>query len=162
MGTPPESSLDWLIGSMKGGGLLPSALGTLLNSLFGSTEGTGNPFQLESGKYGSRQDGGPRYQQGSPPPNTNVHTRIEAATAAARRCNPNVDYQLVIASAPQPKPCINVMSLKRAGCFDYLFFERCSNDRCSFKHNGKIDKAKIDGAIETIRPGLTNIVELYS
>ena len=92
MGKPPVSSLDWLIGAMKGG-TLPSVLGTPLTSLFGSTDGTSNPYQLENGSSG-RQDKGPRYQQGSPPPNTNMHSRIEAAIAAARRCNPRVDYRL--------------------------------------------------------------------
>ena len=37
MGNPPVSSLDWLIGAMKGGSL-PSVLGTPLNFLFGSTQ----------------------------------------------------------------------------------------------------------------------------
>ena len=67
-----------------------------------------------------------------------------------------------MASAPQPKPRITIMSLKRAECFDYLFFGKCSNDRCSFKHDSEINEAKIDGAIEKMRPGLTKFVGLNS
>ena len=44
MGNPPVSSLDWLIGAMKGGPL-PSALGTPITSLFGSTDSASNPYQ---------------------------------------------------------------------------------------------------------------------
>ena len=66
-----------------------------------------------------------------------------------------------MASAPQPKPsCITGMSLKRAGCFNYLFFGRCSNDQCSSKHDGKIHEAKIDGTIEKMRPSLAKFVEI--
>jgi len=161
MGNPPVSSLDWLIGAMKGGSL-PATLGTPLTSLFGSHEGTGHPYQTEGGQGSSRPEEGPRYQRGATAPNPQVHSRIEAATAEARRCNPRVDYRLVMATAPQPKPRITVMSLKRAGCFDYLFFGRCANDRCSFNHDGEIDETKIDGAIEKMRPGLEKFVELNS
>ena len=52
------------------------------------------------------------------------------------------------------------MQLKRAGCFDYLFFGKCSNERCSFRHDGEVDESKIDGAIEKMRPGLAKFVEL--
>jgi hypothetical protein len=93
-------------------------------------------------------------------PNTNVHLKIETATAAARRCNPNIDYHMVMATAPQPKPRITVMQLNQAGCFDYLFFGQCTNSRCSFKHNGAVDKSKIDGAVKKMRPGLAKFVEL--
>ena len=48
MENPPVSSLEWLIGAMKGGSL-PSALSTPLNTFFESTDGTGNPYQLENG-----------------------------------------------------------------------------------------------------------------
>jgi hypothetical protein len=84
----------------------------------------------------------------------------EDADQAARRCNPNVDYRMVMATVPQPKPRITVMHLNRAGCFDYLFFGHCTNSRCSFKHDGSVDEAKIEGAIEKMRPGLAKFVEL--
>jgi hypothetical protein len=158
VGNPPVSSLDWLIGATRGGAL-PSTLGTPLTSLFGASEGVGNPCQVEAGSS-NRQAEVPRQQRGTPPPNTNVHTRIEAATAEARRCNPRVDYRMVMATAPHPKPRITVISLKRAGCFDYLFFGKCANDRCSFNHDGEIDESKIDNAIEKMQPGLTKFVEL--
>ena len=163
MGNPPVSSLDRLIGAMKGGAL-PSTLGTPLQSLFGrGNSGTGNPYQSGGGTGSNSHEDepdGPRYQQGLPTPNTNVHAKIEAATAAARRCNPNVDYRLVMATAPQPRPRITTMQLKRGGCFDYLFFGKCTNPRCSFKHDGELDETKIDGAIEKMRPGLAKFVEL--
>jgi hypothetical protein len=159
MGNPPVSSLDWLIGAMKGGAL-PATLGTPLTSLFGVTDGVGDPYQVEGGRGSNRQDEGPRYQRGAPSPNQNVHAKIEAATAAARRCNPRVDYRMVMTSAPHPKPRITLISLKRAGCFDYLFFGRCTNERCSFNHDGEIDESKIDNAIEKMKPGLTKFVEL--
>ena len=92
MGNPPAVSLlNWLIGAMKGGSF-PSALGTPLNSLFGSTNSISNPYQLENGSSG-RQDKGLHYQRGSPPPNTNVHSWIDSATTATRRCNPSVEYR---------------------------------------------------------------------
>jgi hypothetical protein len=90
-----------------------------------------------------------------------VHAKIEAATAAARRKNSNLDYRLVMASAPLPKPRITSMQLSRGGCFDYLFFGTCgAGTRCSFKHDGEVDESKIDGAIEKMRPGLAKFVEL--
>ena len=52
------------------------------------------------------------------------------------------------------------MQLNRAGCFDHSFFGNCSNARCSFKHDGEVDEAKIDGAIDEMRPGLAKFVEL--
>ena len=67
-----------------------------------------------------------------------------------------------MASALQPKPPITLMTLKKAGCFDYLFFGKCNNNRCSFKYDGKIDESKIDDAIEKMRPGLAKFVELNS
>ena len=111
MGNPPVSSLDWLIGAMKGGSFLPSALGTPITSLFGSTGSASNPYQLESGSSGCR-DEGPCYQRGCPSLNTNVNAQIEAATAAAGRCNANLDYWLVMNTAPHPKPRITTMMLK--------------------------------------------------
>ena len=160
MGNPPVSSLDWMIGAMKGGSL-PSALGTPMTSLFGSTDGASNPYQIENGSAG-RRDEVPRYQRGSPPPNTNVNSSIEAATAAARRCNPNLNYRLIMDTAPHPKPRITSMMLKRAGCFDYLFFGKCSVERCSFKHDGDLDESKVDGVIAKMRPGLAKFVEINS
>ena len=65
-------------------------------------------------------------------------------------------------AAPQPKSCITVMSLKRAGCFGYLFFGKRSNNQCSFKYDGEIDEAKSDGVIEKMRPGLAKFMELNS
>ena len=134
MGNPQVSSLDWLIGAMKGRSP-PTTLGTpSLTSLFGANKGDGNPCQLEGGQGSNRQDEGPWCQRGATSPNPNVRTKVEAATAAARRCNPRVDCRLVMASALHPKPHITVMSLMRAGCFDCLLFERCTKERCSFNH----------------------------
>jgi hypothetical protein len=67
-----------------------------------------------------------------------------------------------MATAPQPKPQITLMhQLNQDGCFDYLFFGKCSNPRCSFKHDGKVDESnKIDGAIEKMHPGLAEFIEL--
>ena len=109
VGNLPVSSLDWLIGAMKWWSL-PSALGTPMTLLFRSTDGASNPYQIENGSSG-RQDKVPRYQRGLPPPNTNFNSRIEAATAAAQRCNPNLDYQLVMNTAPHPKPRVTTMML---------------------------------------------------
>ena len=62
----------------------------------------------------------PRYQRGSPSPNANVNARIEAATAAARRCNSNLDYRLIMATAPHPKkdPISRKKLEKGDACFD--------------------------------------------
>lgn len=162
MGNPPVSSLDWLIGALKGG-TLPSTLGTPLQSLLSREGGPAKTPRGDGGQANNRrpeEPATPRYQRGPQEPNTNVHAKIEAATAAARRCNPRVDYRMVMQTAPQPKPRITVMQLNRAGCFDYLFFGNCSNSRCSFKHDGEVDEAKIDGAIDKMRPGLAKFVEL--
>ena len=140
---------------------MTSALGTPITSLFASTDGASNPYQIENGSSG-RRDEVPRYQRGSPSPNTNVNSRIEASTAAAQRCNPNLDYRLVMNTAPHPKPQIITMMLKRAGCFDYLFFGKCSVERCSFKHDGDLNEAKVDKVIEKMRPGLAKFVEINS
>jgi hypothetical protein len=157
MGNPPVSSLDWLIGGMRSGAM-PSTLGTPLQSLLGGSEGGPGG---SGGNRPERDPNGPRYQQGPQGPNPNVHAKIEAATAAARRKNSNLDYRLVMASAPLPKPRITSMQLSRGGCFDYLFFGTCgAGTRCSFKHDGEVDESKIDGAIEKMRPGLAKFVEL--
>jgi hypothetical protein len=90
---------------------MPATLGTPLQSMLGGSEGgPGGP----GGSGGNRQEGdpnGPRYQRGPQAPNTNVHAKIEAATAAARQKNPHLDYRLVMASAPLPKPRITSMQL---------------------------------------------------
>ena len=136
-------------------------MGTPLQSLFGTNTGAGTPNQIEGGPAGRADLGGPRYQRGNgPPPNNNVHSRIEAATAAARRCNPEVNYQKVMATAPQPRPRITTMQLHRSRCFNYLFFGKCKDPRCSFQHDGEVDEAKVDGAIAKMSPGLAKFVEL--
>jgi hypothetical protein len=159
MGNPPVSSLDWLIGAMKGG-TLPATLGTPLQSFFPSSSGANRGGGGSASGQGREEE--PRYRRGPQPPNENVHSRIEAATAAARRCNPAVDYRMVMAVAPLPKPRITTMQLKRAGCFDHLFFGKCATPRCSFQHNGEVDEAKVDGVIDKMRPGLAKFVELNS
>lgn len=42
----------------------------------------------------------------------------------------------------------------------YLFLRKYSKERCSFKHDGKVDESKIDGAIDKMRPGVAKFVEL--
>jgi hypothetical protein len=138
---PPVSHLDWIIGGMKGGNL-PTMLGTLLQAFCGSGNGTGNPYQIEKGSVGGNNEpGGPKHPRGSPAPNTMVHSRIETATAAARQCNPDVDYWMLMAIAPHPKPRITTMQLH------YLFFGKCAGAHCSFKHDGEVNESKIDGVI---------------
>jgi hypothetical protein len=159
MGNPPTSDLEWLIGGMRGGNL-PSAIGTPLESLFGNSTRSGNPYQIAGGSGGNEGAGRSRSQQGVLPPNPNVHSKLEAATAAARRCNPDVEYRLVMATAPNPKPRITTMPLSRGGCFNYLFFGQCREPNCSFKHDGVLDESKIDGAIAKMVPGLAKFVEL--
>jgi hypothetical protein len=160
MGNPHLSHLDWIIGGMRGGNL-PTMLGTPLQAFFGSGNGTGNPCQIEKGSVsGNDEPGGPRCQRGSPAPNTKVHSRIEAATAAARRCNPNADHRMLMATAPHPKPRIATMQSHPRGCFDCLFFGNCAGARCSFKHDGEANKSKIDGVIAKMQPAFTKFVEL--
>lgn len=110
MGNPPVSSLDWLIGAVKGG-TLPATLGAPLQSLFGrgssAIEGSASTTGDRQEKEEPRCCGGPHQ-----PHNANTHTRIEAATSAARRCNPAVNCRMVMAVALQPKPRIATMQLK--------------------------------------------------
>jgi hypothetical protein len=154
MGNPPTSNLGWLLNAMRGGSL-PSTLGTPLQALFSGSE----TVDRSGGGAGGSGDRPP--QRGGPAaPNPNVNSRIEAATATARQKNSNVDYRLVMATCPLPKPRITTLQLSRGGCFDYLFFGKCNNGRCSFKHDGVVDESKIDGAIDKMRPGLAKFVEL--
>jgi hypothetical protein len=157
MGNPPISHLDWMIGGLRGG-TIPQTLGTPLISLFGDSREL-NPHPSGVGSGGRAEPEVARYQRGSPPPNNNVHARIEAATASARQCNPDVDYRAVMAVAPQPKPRISSLQLNRGGCFNYLFFGKCADPRCSFRHDGEIDESKIDAAIDKMKPGLAKFVE---
>jgi hypothetical protein len=146
MGKPPVSLLDRLIGAMKGG-TLPLTLGTPLQSLFG--RGSGN--QIEGGQDRSQQEeepGGPGIRKDRPTgPNINPHARIEAVATAARRCKPGANCCLVMATTPLPRPWITLLQLNRARCFNCLFFGECTNPQCSFKHDGKVDKSNVDGAI---------------
>jgi hypothetical protein len=76
MGNPPISSLDWLIGAMKGR-TLPLTLGTPLQSLLGRGSDAGNSRPTEGGQGTNRREeeepSTPRYQRGPQTPNTNVH-----------------------------------------------------------------------------------------
>jgi hypothetical protein len=67
---------------------------------------------------------------------------------------------MVMAVAPLPKLWIATMQLKRAGCFNCLFFGKCTALGCSFKHDSKVDESKTDGAIKKMRPGLAKFVEI--
>jgi hypothetical protein len=89
MGNPPASTLNWLIGAIRGRSLPETLLGTLLQSLLGGTSSphSGNPYQLESqnSQPDEEQGGRTRYQLGLPEPNPNVNSRIKAATAEKHR-----------------------------------------------------------------------------
>lgn len=156
MGEPPVSHLDWAIGALRGG-MVPQVIGIPRQLLEGNSATTGGQPSPRQGTA----SGGTRNQQGPQGPNTNVHTKIEAATAEARRRDPDLNYKKVMETAPQPKPRITNVQLQRGGCFDYLFFGKCSNARCTFKHDGEVDEAKIDGVIAKMRPGLEKFVELH-
>ena len=67
-----------------------------------------------------------------------------------------------MSTVPHPKPWITTIMLKRAGCFDYLFFGKCSDERCLFKHDGDLHESKVDGVIEKMRPRLAKFVEINS
>jgi hypothetical protein len=154
MGNPPTSNLGWLLNAMRGGSL-PSTLGAPLQALFSGSD-AGDRSGGGAGGSGDR----PPQRGGPAAPNPNVNSKIEAATAAARQKNSNVDCRVVMATCPLPKPQITTLQLSRGGCFDCLFFGKCNNVRCSFKQDGVIDESKIDGAIEKMRPGLAKFVEL--
>jgi hypothetical protein len=154
MGNPPVSTLDWLIGAMRGGSL-PEVLGTPIQSLFGGTAtSAGNPYRIQGAP---EAEGGLRYQREPQAPNPNVHVKIEAATAEARRLNPEVDFRLATAAA-NPKPRLSDLQLYRGGCFNYLFFGKCRNHRCSFAHDGQVSEAKVEGVINKMRPALAQFV----
>jgi hypothetical protein len=159
MGNPPVSTLDWLIGAMRGGSL-PSTLGTPIQSMFGSAGRV--PAITQGQQHQDAEQEGPRYQRTSQGPNLSVHSKIEAATAEARRCVPNVDYRQVYAVAPTPKPRLSRLKLSQGGCFDHLFFGKCTNRACSFKHDGQLNEAKVDDTINVMRPALAKFVEVNS
>jgi hypothetical protein len=71
-----------------------------------------------------------------------------------------VDFRKVLAITPNPKLHITSMQLHRGGCFDYLFFGKCTNHQCSFKHDGQTSEEKIDNAIDKMRLGLAKFVEV--
>jgi hypothetical protein len=157
MGNPSASSFDWLIGAMESG-TLAATLGAPLSPCLDGAVGPSKEVKQEATHRRKSRgiDEGPQ----PPAPNTNVHSRIEAATSASGRCNPAVDHQMVMAVAPLPKPRITTMQLKRAGCFEHLFFGKCATSGCSFKHDGEVEESKIDGAIAKMRPGLAKFVKL--
>ena len=148
MDNPPVSRLEWFVSAVNGGSL-PTSIGTPLLSMFGSTTPR-NPL-LAPGNQGGSQDTGPRI-------NTQVHMRIAAATAAAISCTATVNFRAVIAQAAAPKPQLSSLSLHRAGCFDFLFFGKCNNRNCSFKHTGEVTESKIDGVLAKMRPVLARFV----
>ena len=153
MGNPPVSRLDWLVSAMRGGSL-PSTMGTPLLSMFGNTrDGPRNPLLGTGTQNGSRSEAG-----GPPYTNSQVHAKIAEATAEAMRCSSTVNFRAVSATAAAPKPQLGSLSLFRGGCFDYLFFGKCTAARCTYKHDGQITEAKIDGVISKMRPALAQFV----
>jgi hypothetical protein len=153
MGNPPVSRLEWLVGAMRGGAL-PPTMGTPLLSMFGNTrDGPRNPLLGTGTQNGSRSGtGGPPYT------NSQVNAQIAEATGEARRCSSLVNFRTVSAAAAPPKPQLGGLSLSRGGCFDYLFFGKCSAARCTYKHDGQVDEAKVDRVISKMRPALAQFV----
>jgi hypothetical protein len=158
MGNPPASRLDWLVSAMRGGAL-PPTMGTPLLSMFGnSRDGPRNPL-LGAGagtQNGGTQNGGPPYT------NSQVNAKIAEATVEAMRCASTVNFRTVSATAAAPKPQLGSLSLSRGGCFDFLFFGKCTAARCTYKHDGQINEAKIDGVISKMRPALAQFVSANS
>jgi hypothetical protein len=155
---PPASRLDWLVSAMRGGAL-PATMGTPLLSMFGSTreQGARNPL-LPGSQNGTREEG----PQPGPHTNLQVNSRIAEATAGAHHCVATVSLRLVAAAAAAPKPQLSAMSLCRGGCFDYLFFGKCSAARCTYKHDGQVGDSKIDAVISKMQPTLAQFVSASS
>jgi hypothetical protein len=158
MGNPPASRLDWLVSAMRGGAL-PATMGTPLLSMFGGTkeQGPRNPL-LPGSQSGTREEG----RQPGPHTNPQVNSRIADATAGAHCCAATVNFRLVAAAAAAPKPQLSSMSLCRGGCFDYLFFGKCSATRCTYEHDGQVGDSKIDAVISKMRPALAQLVSANS
>jgi hypothetical protein len=54
------------------------------------------------------------------------------------------------------------MQLCRGGCFDYRFFGRCNSRTCSYKHNGRINEAKVESVLQKMKPALAQFVTANS
>jgi hypothetical protein len=164
MGNPPESRLDWLVGAMRGGSL-PTTMGTPLLSMFRNTgQGANNPYSMGSstGQRDSTSGTSQGQQAGPPYTNRQVHAKIAEATAAALGCSPTVNFRTVAAAAAPPKPQLSNLQLQRGGCFDYLFFGKCNTQRCTYKHDGQVNEAKIDTVLSKMRPALAQFVSANS
>jgi hypothetical protein len=152
VGNPPLSSLDWLIGAMKGG-TLPATLGTPLQSIFGRVNDAvgGSASQEEE----------PRCRRGPQPINANLRSRIEAVTAAARRCNPTVSLQVgdVRCAATQSEDCHHATQARQLLRPPVLRKMLILELRL---HNSEVDESKIEGVTNKMRLGLDKFVEVNS
>jgi hypothetical protein len=105
-----------------------------------------------------REGGGKDSANGWPYTNNQVHPKLAEATANARRCLPTVNFRKILAVAAVPKPQLSSLQLSRGGCFDYLFFGKCTSPRCMFQHTGELVEAKIDRVIAKMQARLAKFV----
>jgi hypothetical protein len=160
-GNPPDSRLKYIVGLMEAGSL-PTPMGTPLLSMFGDGGGPPNPMVSDHQSGAPQGGGGSSAASKAPWINENVDPRITAATAEAFKCSSTVNFRVVSLATKPPRPQIVTLQLCRGGCFDYHFFGRCENRKCSFKHSGAVNEARVDPVIKKMQPALSQFVSSNS